>query len=110
MAAPALAQDMAEYRPLFEALPALPPIPAGSPLTEARIALGQMLFFEPRISGSGVISCATCHNPYHGFAEPLASAIGKSELVVFEHLSHCGLHEDPETFNRVTLDFLLRQR
>jgi pimeloyl-ACP methyl ester carboxylesterase len=44
------------------------------------------------------------------FAEPLNSGIDGSELVVFEHLSHCGLHEDPETFNRATLDFLLRQR
>ena len=43
------------------------------------------------------------------FAEPLNSGIGGSELVVFEHLSHAGLHEDPETFNRATLDFLLRQ-
>jgi pimeloyl-ACP methyl ester carboxylesterase len=44
------------------------------------------------------------------FAEPLKSGIAGSELVVFEHLSHCGLHEDPETFNRATLDFLLRER
>ena len=44
------------------------------------------------------------------FAEPLESGIRGSELVVFEHLSHAGLHEDPETFNRATLDFLLRQR
>ena len=44
------------------------------------------------------------------FAEPLNNGIGGSELVVFEHLSHAGLHEDPETFNRATLDFLLRQR
>ena len=44
------------------------------------------------------------------FAEPLNDGIAASELVVFEHLSHAGLHEDPETFNRVTLDFLLRQR
>jgi pimeloyl-ACP methyl ester carboxylesterase len=44
------------------------------------------------------------------FAEPLNSAIAGSELVVFDHLSHAGLHEDPETFNRATLDFLLRQR
>jgi pimeloyl-ACP methyl ester carboxylesterase len=44
------------------------------------------------------------------FAEPLKSGIGGSELVVFEQLSHAGLHEDPETFNRATLDFLLRQR
>ena len=42
-------------------------------------------------------------------AERLRSKIGGSELVVFEHLSHAGLHEDPETFNRATLDFLLRQ-
>ncbi len=43
------------------------------------------------------------------FAEPLNSGIAGSELVVFDHLSHAGLHEDPETFNRATLDFLLRQ-
>ena len=43
------------------------------------------------------------------FAEPLTSGIAGSELVVFDHLSHAGLHEDPETFNRTTLDFLLRQ-
>jgi len=44
------------------------------------------------------------------FAEPLKSGIAGSELVVFDHLSHAGLHEDPDTFNRATLDFLLRQR
>ena len=44
------------------------------------------------------------------FAQRLNSRIAESELVVFEHLSHAGLHEDPETFNRATLDFLLRQR
>ena len=43
------------------------------------------------------------------FAEPLTSGIAGSELVVYDHLSHAGLHEDPETFNRTTLDFLLRQ-
>ena len=44
------------------------------------------------------------------FAEPIQGAITGSELVVFDHLSHAGLHEDPEAFNRATLDFLLRQR
>jgi pimeloyl-ACP methyl ester carboxylesterase len=44
------------------------------------------------------------------FAEPLNSGIAGSELVVFDHLSHAGMHEDPETFNRATLEFLLRQR
>jgi 3-oxoadipate enol-lactonase len=42
------------------------------------------------------------------FAEPLTTGIAGSELVVFDHLSHAGLHEDPESFNRTTLDFLLR--
>ena len=44
------------------------------------------------------------------FAEPLQNGISGSELVVFDRLSHAGLHEDPQTFNRATLDFLLRQR
>jgi pimeloyl-ACP methyl ester carboxylesterase len=44
------------------------------------------------------------------FAQPLKNGIAGSELVVFDHLSHAGLHEDPETFNQATLDFLLRQR
>jgi pimeloyl-ACP methyl ester carboxylesterase len=44
------------------------------------------------------------------FAEPLNSGITASELVIFDHLSHAGLHKDPETFNRATLAFLLRQR
>jgi 3-oxoadipate enol-lactonase len=42
------------------------------------------------------------------FAEPLTSGIAGSERVVFDHLSHAGLHEDPETFNATTLEFLLR--
>jgi pimeloyl-ACP methyl ester carboxylesterase len=44
------------------------------------------------------------------FAGPLENGIAGSQLVVFDHLSHAGLHEDPEAFNGVTLEFLLRQR
>jgi 3-oxoadipate enol-lactonase len=43
------------------------------------------------------------------FAAPLESGIADSELVIFDHLSHAGLHEDPETFNRATLEFLRHQ-
>jgi pimeloyl-ACP methyl ester carboxylesterase len=42
------------------------------------------------------------------FAAPLQSGIANTELVIFDHLSHAGLHEDPETFNRATLEFLRR--
>lgn len=44
------------------------------------------------------------------FAEPLTAGIPNTEVVVFDHLSHAGLHEDPATFNAASLDFLLRQR
>ncbi len=42
------------------------------------------------------------------FAEPLREGIADAEVVVFDTLSHAGLHEDPETFNAATLDFLDR--
>ena len=40
--------------------------------------LGQYLFFDTRLSGSGEHSCATCHDPDHGFADParLSEAAG----------------------------------
>lgn len=44
------------------------------------------------------------------FAGPLTGGIAHSELVVFDNLSHGALHEDPDVFNRATLDFLARQR
>ena len=43
------------------------------------------------------------------FAQPLTAGIPNTEVVVFESLSHAGLHEDPDTFNNATLEFLLRQ-
>lgn len=33
-------------------------------------ALGERLFFDKSLSGSGHTACATCHDPRHGFAEP----------------------------------------
>jgi pimeloyl-ACP methyl ester carboxylesterase len=41
------------------------------------------------------------------FAAPLTDGIADSRLVVFEHLSHAALHEDPDAFNGATLEFLL---
>jgi cytochrome c peroxidase len=73
----ALADDgYGEYRQRYQPLPALPPIPADNSLTPERVELGNMLFFEPRISSSGVISCATCHNPALGWADRIPRAVG----------------------------------
>jgi 3-oxoadipate enol-lactonase len=43
------------------------------------------------------------------FAAPLTNGIADSKVVVFEHLSHAALHEDPDAFNGATLEFLLSQ-
>jgi pimeloyl-ACP methyl ester carboxylesterase len=43
------------------------------------------------------------------FAPTLTDGIRGAELVVFDHLSHAGLHEDADGFNRTTLEFLTRQ-
>ena len=70
------AAEYSEYRDFFEPLPAIPPLPAHNSMTPARIELGKMLFFEPRISASGVISCATCHNPALGYTDRIPRATG----------------------------------
>ena len=44
------------------------------------------------------------------FAPALSDGIKGAELLVFEHLSHAGLHEDAQEFNRATLEFLTRQK
>ena len=38
------------------------PVPADNPMTAAKIALGKQLYFDPRISLSGAVSCDSCHN------------------------------------------------
>jgi cytochrome c peroxidase len=51
-------------------------IPEDNPMTAAKIALGKLLYFDPRLSRDGTISCASCHNPYHGFADPAPTSEG----------------------------------
>lgn len=51
-------------------------VPADNKMTRARIALGKTLFFDPRLSGSRWISCATCHNPALGWSDGLSTALG----------------------------------
>ncbi|NRA23025.1 MAG: tryptophan tryptophylquinone biosynthesis enzyme MauG [Oleispira sp.] len=63
-------------------LPDEPPYPAGNKPTPARVELGKMLYFDPRISGDGNMSCATCHSPLFGWSDGLATAKGfKSQVL-----------------------------
>lgn len=56
-------------------LPAVIP-PADNPTTPAKVALGRKLFFDKRLSSDNSISCATCHDPGYGFADPHPVSIG----------------------------------
>ena len=66
---------------VVESLSPLPNKPPPSPTN--RVAdnpdaaqLGQMFFFDARFSKEGTISCATCHSPFHGFADVEATSLG----------------------------------
>jgi cytochrome c peroxidase len=56
--------------------PAAPPFPTHNALTPQRVELGRALFFDPRLSGSGVTACATCHNPGLAWGDGLPRAVG----------------------------------
>ena len=63
-------------------LPKRMPYPRGNKPTKARIKLGKMLFFDPRLSGDGNMSCATCHNPVMGWSDGLPTAKGFKSKVL----------------------------
>src|SRR5207253_10902599 len=41
------------------------PVPAANPLTPAKIALGEKLFFDPGLSTDRHLSCGRCAQPDH---------------------------------------------
>lgn len=51
-------------------------VPEDNPVTPAKIELGRRLYFDPRLSSDGSVSCATCHDPEKGFADGRAVAEG----------------------------------
>jgi cytochrome c peroxidase len=51
-------------------------VPSGAPTGGDVVELGKLLFFDPRLSRDGTISCASCHDPARGFTDGLALARG----------------------------------
>lgn len=75
----------------LERLPTLPgdlaalpevPVPADNPLTQKKIELGMMLYFDKRLSRDNSTSCATCHDPAKGYSDglPRSRGFGDKEL------------------------------
>jgi cytochrome c peroxidase len=54
----------------------VPAVPADNPMTAAKVELGRALFYDPRLSFNGAISCASCHSQALGFTDGRAHAIG----------------------------------
>jgi len=59
--------------------------PAENKWSKEKEALGKMLYFDPRLSGSNWISCATCHNPGLGWGDGLPRTIGDGQKELGRH-------------------------
>jgi cytochrome c peroxidase len=59
--------------PIDKTLAAIPP---DNPQTAEKIALGQKLFFDGRLSVDGTVACATCHDPQRAFTDGRPTSIG----------------------------------
>ncbi|MFW5989823.1 MAG: cytochrome-c peroxidase, partial [Campylobacterales bacterium] len=66
-----------------------------NPMTGMKVELGKMLYFEPRLSKSGLISCNTCHNLGLGGADGVPAAIGHKWAANPHHLN------SPTVYNSV---------
>ncbi len=51
-------------------------IPPDNPQTPEKIALGQRLFFDGRLSADGTVACSTCHDPGRAFTDGRPASIG----------------------------------
>ena len=60
----------------FRALPSTVPAIKDNPVTPAKIELGKSLFFDPRLSASGVFSCYSCHNLTTGGDDNMETSVG----------------------------------
>ncbi len=63
-------------RASFQPIPSKAPEAKGNPSSPAKVELGRMLYFDPRLSASQLISCNTCHNLSLGGADLQETSIG----------------------------------
>ncbi len=61
-------------------------IPDDNPLTASRIALGELLFSDKRLSRHNTLACISCHQPENSFASSLVTGRKKNPPVIFNRL------------------------
>lgn len=71
-----LAGALALYSVSLSAQEPISPVPSPKGLNQAQVELGKQLFFDPRLSRSGFISCNSCHNLSMGGSDNLPTSIG----------------------------------
>jgi cytochrome c peroxidase len=59
-----------------DALPMEAPAPSDNPTSPAKVTLGKMLYHDPRLSSTGTVSCASCHNVMAGGEDNRPVAMG----------------------------------
>ncbi|BBA35674.1 cytochrome c peroxidase [Methylocaldum marinum] len=67
---------MQKAQALFKPIPTEPPDIRSTPVTPERVELGKMLYFDPRLSRSWMISCNSCHNLALGGVDLEQTSIG----------------------------------
>ncbi|EGJ49065.1 cytochrome-c peroxidase [Desulfocurvibacter africanus] len=82
-----------EAAAIFRPIPENPPKLPGNIVTPVKVELGRLLYFDPRLSASQLISCQTCHNVGLGGADLQETSIG--------HGWQKGPRNAPTTFNSV---------
>jgi cytochrome c peroxidase len=60
----------------WQALPMVAPAPKDNPSTKEKVELGKTLYFDPRLSVDGTISCNSCHNVMAGGEDNRAFSVG----------------------------------
>ncbi len=60
----------------WQALPETAPAPANNPTTTEKVELGKALYFDPRISSTGTVSCNSCHNVMEGGDDSRPTSMG----------------------------------
>ena len=68
--------EIRDYSELFSALPDQALYPKDNPYSQEKEYLGEMLFWDPILSGDQNVACASCHHPYFGWADGRQFSIG----------------------------------
>ena len=69
-----------DYSDTFTALLSTQPYPITNPYNEAKEQLGELLFWDPILSGDQNTSCASCHHPDFGWADGRRFSIGSDGI------------------------------